>query len=101
MKIRSLSGAALVAAALGAAVLAGAAPASASAAETTPASAGGHALAPVPPDWYWSSRYDTLAACEVAFEDAAMNGQYTGLAPCRWYQDRYRAAGYYFLMYIP
>ncbi|MFG1687120.1 hypothetical protein ACGFNP_43660 [Nonomuraea sp. NPDC049269] len=94
MKIRDLSAAALLATALGATVLAGAAPASASAAR--------HVLAPLPPDWYYSSHYTTMDDCEVGLLDAAENGQYTGLASCRWYEgDRYRQAGYYFLIYIP
>ncbi|NRQ32802.1 hypothetical protein HII36_13265 [Nonomuraea sp. NN258] len=98
MKIRSLPAAALLATALGAAVLAGAVPAAGAA--TVPA--GAHALSPLPPDWYWSSHYATLADCRAAFTDEAQNGQYTGLAPCRWYNgDRYRPAGYYFLYYIP
>ncbi|MEV0389412.1 hypothetical protein [Nonomuraea sp. NPDC050643] len=107
MKIRSLSAAALLATALGAAILAGAAPTSASAtvndqAGVTSASAGRHALSPLPPDWYWSGRYETMDACDVGFQDAAENGQFTGLGPCRWDGgDRYRLAGYYFLMYIP
>jgi hypothetical protein len=107
VKIRSLSAAALLATALGATVLAGAAPTSASASVNgqtgaTSASAERHVLAPLPPDWYYSGRYETMAACQVGFQDAAENGEFTGLGPCRWYAgDRYRPAGYYFLMYIP
>ncbi|RJL35643.1 hypothetical protein [Bailinhaonella thermotolerans] len=102
MKIRSVSAALLIATAL-AAPLAGAAAASASTQYgAAPAAAERHALSPLPPDWYWSARYDTMAACDAAFEDAAQNGGYTGLAPCRWYAgDRHRLPGYYFLIYIP
>ncbi|SEH00912.1 hypothetical protein SAMN05444920_118101 [Nonomuraea solani] len=105
MKVRKLSAAALLTTALGATILAGAAPASASASDqagATSAPAERYALSPLPPDWYWSLRYETMDACRVGFQDAAENGQYTGLATCRWYEgDRHRQAGYYFLIYIP
>jgi hypothetical protein len=105
VKVRTLSTAALLATALGVIILAGAAPTSAAVHEqtgVTSASAERHALAPLPPDWYYSDRYDTMDACRVGFQDAAENGQYTGLATCRWYAgDRYRPAGYYFLIFIP
>ncbi|WP_158578635.1 hypothetical protein [Spongiactinospora rosea] len=99
MKIRHLPAAALLATALGATALAGAAPASASITHQTSATS---ALAPLPPDWYYSGRYETMADCRIGFQDAAENGEFTGLAGCRYYAgDRYRRAGYYFLMYIP
>ncbi|MEW9549599.1 hypothetical protein [Nonomuraea sp. NPDC050783] len=100
MKISDLPAAALLAAALGAATLAGTAPASASA--SAPAPAARTFLAPLPPDWYWSEQYPTMDECRAGFQDAAVNGQYTGLATCRYYEgDRYRPPGYYFLIYIP
>ncbi|MEV8638821.1 hypothetical protein AB0395_44915 [Streptosporangium sp. NPDC051023] len=101
MKIRRLS-AALLATALGAAVLSGAASASASASvHQAGASAQSHAFSPLPPDWYWSRRYETMAACRVGFQDAYEHGDFTGLGACRRYEDQYRPLGYYFTIYIP
>ncbi|MEU1879104.1 hypothetical protein ABZ470_17470 [Streptosporangium sp. NPDC020072] len=104
MKIRRLP-AALLAAALGTAVLVGAGSASASVGYQTGVSAESRAFsafAPLPPNWYWSSRYETSEACWAGYRDAAENGDFTGLGGCRWDSgDRYRQAGYYFLKYIP
>ncbi|MFC3983220.1 hypothetical protein [Streptosporangium jomthongense] len=103
MKIRRLP-AALLATALGAAVLAGAASASASVNYQTASagSAGSHAFAPLPPDWYWSKWYATMDDCRAGWQDAAEHGDFTGLAGCRYYAgDQYRRAGFYFLIYIP
>ncbi|WP_158558296.1 hypothetical protein [Spongiactinospora gelatinilytica] len=88
---------------MGATALAGAEPASASApASITQQTSTTSALAPLPPNWYYSSRYETLAACHAGLQDAAQNGEFTGLAPCRYYPgDQHRQAGWYFLMYIP
>ncbi|WP_158578636.1 hypothetical protein [Spongiactinospora rosea] len=99
MKIRYLSAAALLATTLGTAALATAAPASATITHQTSATT---ALAPIPPNYYYSRRYETLAACYAGLRDAAENGDFTGLAPCRYYPgDQYRQAGWYYLMYIP
>ncbi|MFF4415740.1 hypothetical protein ACFYY8_24700 [Streptosporangium sp. NPDC001559] len=103
MKICRLP-AALLATALGAAVLAGAASASASVNHQTASvrSAESAAFAPLPPDWYWSKRYETMDACRAGWQDAAEHGDFTGLRGCRYYAgDQYRQAGYYFLIYIP
>ncbi|MFF4989297.1 hypothetical protein ACFY19_19055 [Streptosporangium saharense] len=105
MKIRRLPAAALLAAALGTVALAGAVPASASVTGQTgaaSASAESRAFSPLPPDTYWSLRYETREACWVGYQDAAENGEFTGLGPCRWYGgDRQNQAGWYFTIYIP
>ncbi|MER7361706.1 hypothetical protein [Nonomuraea wenchangensis] len=97
MQIRRLHSA-LLAVALGASVLAGAAPAVAAAQTSTAASTGGWPT----PDWYLQGPYATLADCEVAFQDAAQNGQYTGLVGCHWFRGGgvFRP-GYYYEVYIP
>ncbi|MER5326154.1 hypothetical protein ABZV14_39925 [Streptosporangium canum] len=97
MKIRRLHSAVL-AVALGASVLASTAPAFA-ATQTSAAVAAG--TWPTP-DWYLQGPYQTLAACDLAYEDAAQNGQYTGLAYCHWFRGGGPyLAGFYYEVYIP
>jgi hypothetical protein len=65
-----------------------------------PAAASAGQLLPV--DWYRVGPYSTLEYCRVALADAAANGEYTGLGPCRWYAaSPLWPAGYYFAVYIP
>lgn len=88
MKIRRLHSAVL-AVALGASVLASTAPAFA---------AGGWPTR----DWYLQGPYQTLADCDLAYEDAALNGQYTGLLYCHWFRGGGPyLPGFYYEVYIP
>ncbi|MFG1963554.1 hypothetical protein [Nonomuraea sp. NPDC049028] len=97
MKIRRLHSAVL-AVALGASVLASAAPVSAA---TQISAAVGAAGWPTP-DWYLQGPYQTMADCDLAFQDAAQNGQYTGLAYCHWFRGGGPyPAGFYYEVYIP
>jgi hypothetical protein len=96
MRIRRVRAAAVLVVALGVGALTGAAPAvaaPAAAAEARPL---------LPPDWYRVGHFATLAECRVAWQDAAQNGQYTGIGACYWYNgDRNWPAAYYFNVYIP
>ncbi|WP_133061770.1 hypothetical protein [Streptosporangium minutum] len=97
MKIRRLHSAVL-AVALGASVLASTAPALA----TTQTSAAVTTGTWPTPDWYLQGPYQTLAACDLAYEDAAQNGQYTGLAYCHWFRGGGPyLPGFYYEVYIP
>ncbi|MFF3437349.1 hypothetical protein [Streptosporangium sp. NPDC002721] len=97
MRIRR-SHSAVLALALGAGVLAGAAPALA--ATQTGAAV---AVASWPTrDWYLQGPYQTLSECDVAFQDAAQNGQYTGVLYCHWFRGGGPyPAGFYYEVYIP
>ena len=54
------------------------------------------------PDWYLQGPYQTMADCDLAFDDAALNGQYTGLAYCHWFRGGGPyPAGFYYEVYIP
>ncbi|WP_329083996.1 MULTISPECIES: hypothetical protein [unclassified Streptosporangium] len=97
MKIRRLHSAVL-AMALGAGVLAGTAPAFA-ATQTSAAVAAGMWPAQ---DWYLQGPYQTLAACDLAYEDAAQTGYYTGLVYCHWFRGGGPwLPGFYYEVYIP
>ncbi|MEU4510851.1 hypothetical protein AB0G05_15260 [Nonomuraea wenchangensis] len=97
MKVRRLPSAVL-AVALGASLLAGAAPAFAGTQTSTAVAGAGWPT----PDWYLQGPYSTLADCEIAFEDAAQNGQYTALVGCHWFRGGgVWRAGYYYEVYIP
>ncbi|MEU6723482.1 hypothetical protein ABZ917_07205 [Nonomuraea wenchangensis] len=97
MKVRRLPSAVL-AAALGASVLIGAAPAFAGTQASAAVATGGWPT----PDWYLQGPYQTLADCEIAFQDAAQNGQYTALVGCHWFRGGgVWRAGYYYEVYIP
>ncbi|GII92994.1 hypothetical protein [Sinosporangium siamense] len=97
MKIRRLHSA-LLAVALGASVLAGAAPAVASTQISAAGASGGWPA----PDWYLQGPYPTLAACDLAYEDAAATGYYNGLVPCYWFRGGGPwMPGFYFQVYIP
>ncbi|MFF0771780.1 hypothetical protein ACFYUK_23040 [Nonomuraea wenchangensis] len=99
MKVRRLQSAVL-AVALGAGVLAGAAPAFA-AAQTGTATVGSAGGWPAR-DWYLQGPYPTLADCDVAFQDAAQNGQYTAVLYCHWFRGGGPyPPGFYYEVYIP
>ncbi|MCG5220163.1 hypothetical protein [Streptosporangium sp. KLBMP 9127] len=105
MKLRRLHTTAVLAAAVSISVLAGAAPASA--ATQTSATAATQTSATVAAgwptrDWYLQGPYQTLAACDLAYEDAAQNGQYTALLYCHWFRGGGPyLAGFYYEVYIP
>ncbi|MEV4380514.1 hypothetical protein, partial [Streptosporangium sp. NPDC049644] len=84
--------------ALGAGVLAGTAPAFAATQTGAAVTAGGWPTR----DWYRQGPYQTLAACDLAFEDAAQSGLYTGLVGCYWVSGSGPyLAGFYYEVYIP
>ncbi|GAA0918417.1 hypothetical protein [Nonomuraea longicatena] len=97
MKIRRLHSAVL-AMALGAGVLAGAAPAVATVQTGAPVATSGWPA----PDWYRQGPHATLAACDLAFDEAANSGLYSGLAGCYWVSGGgHFRPGYYYEVYIP
>jgi hypothetical protein len=97
MKIRRLPSAVL-AVALGASVLVGAAPALAATQTSTAAVGAGWPTR----DWYLQGPYQSMADCDLAFEDAALNGQYTALAYCHWFRGGGPyLPGFYYEVYIP
>ncbi|RSN09205.1 hypothetical protein DMB42_17980 [Nonomuraea sp. WAC 01424] len=88
----------LLAAALSASVLAGVAPAFAATQSSASVAGAGWPT----PDWYLQGPYQTLAACDAAYEDAAQNGQYTGLVYCHWFRGGGPyLPGFYYEVYIP
>ncbi|GAA2898302.1 hypothetical protein GCM10010517_63400 [Streptosporangium fragile] len=97
MKTRRLHSAVL-AVALGACVLASTAPAFAATHTRTAVAAGGWPT----PDWYLQGPYQTLADCDLAYEDAAQSGLYTGLVGCHWFRGGGPyMPGFYYEVYIP
>jgi hypothetical protein len=97
MRIRR-SHSAVLAVALGVGVLAGAAPAVAAPQSGAAVVTGGWPT----PDWYLQGPYQTLAACDLAYEDAAQNGQYTALVYCHWFRGGGPyMPGFYYEVYIP
>ncbi|MET8984683.1 hypothetical protein ABZW49_04480 [Nonomuraea wenchangensis] len=46
--------------------------------------------------------YPTLADCDLAFQDAAQNGQYTAVLYCHWFRGGGPyPPGFYYEVYIP
>ncbi|GGQ15810.1 hypothetical protein [Streptosporangium pseudovulgare] len=89
---------AVLAVTLGAGLLAGAAPALAATQTGAAVAAGGWPTR----DWYLQGPYPTMAACDLAYEDAAQNGQYTGLLYCHWFRGGGPyMPGFYYEVYIP